>query len=64
MGLNKQRIDTRNHFALKYSAFDPKRKNVIIVHGFNGTEHKTPMTILRNGKCQSCKTHNQRYIKI
>lgn len=53
MGLKKQRIDTRNHLALKYSAFDPDKKNVIIVHGFNGTEHKTPMTILRDGKYNS-----------
>lgn len=49
MGLRKQRIDTKNNLALKYSAFEPAKKNVIIVHGFNGTESKTPMTILRNG---------------
>lgn len=45
------RIDLRNKYALKYSGFDPGKKNVIIIHGFNGTESKTPMTILRNGKC-------------
>lgn len=42
-------IDVRNKLALKYSGWEPHRKNVIIIHGFNGTEAKTPMTILRNG---------------
>lgn len=49
IGLKKQRIDTKNNLALKYSAYNPQRKNVIIIHGFNGTASKTPMTILRNG---------------
>lgn len=47
-GAKRKRIDIRNNLALKYSGWEPDRKNVIIVHGFNGTESKTPMTILRN----------------
>ncbi|XP_045475070.1 lipase member H-A [Harmonia axyridis] len=47
-GKTKIRIDIRNPYSLKLSGWDPNKKNVIIVHGFNGTESKTPMTILRN----------------
>jgi pancreatic lipase-related protein 2 len=47
-GTRRLRIDIRNHVSLEYSGFDPVKKNVIIIHGFNGTEAKTPMTILRN----------------
>jgi len=46
----KKLIDVRNKNALRYSGWDPSKKNVIIIHGFNGTESKTPMTIIRNGK--------------
>lgn len=49
-GKNRIRIDIRNPLSLKLSGFDPERRNVFIVHGFNGTESKTPMTILRDGK--------------
>lgn len=35
---------------MKLSGFDAERRNVFIIHGFNGTESKTPMTILRDGK--------------
>lgn len=42
-------IDVRSKNSLRYSGWDPSKKNVIIVHGFNGTESKTPMTIIRNG---------------
>ncbi|KAH1011053.1 hypothetical protein HUJ04_000497 [Dendroctonus ponderosae] len=47
-GRNRIRIDIRNRLSLKLSGFDPEKQNVFIVHGFNGTESKTPMTILRN----------------
>lgn len=45
----KKIIDVRNKNTLRYSGWDPSKKNVIIIHGFNGTESKTPMTIIRNG---------------
>ncbi|KAE9537389.1 hypothetical protein AGLY_006412 [Aphis glycines] len=44
----KKLIDVRNKNTLRYSGWDPSKKNVIIIHGFNGTESKTPMTIIRN----------------
>ncbi|XP_025195372.1 lipase member H-like isoform X2 [Melanaphis sacchari] len=44
----KKLIDVRNKNSLRYSGWDPSKKNVIIIHGFNGTESKTPMTIIRN----------------
>lgn len=43
------RIDVRNKHALDYSGWNRKRNNVLIVHGYNGTESKSPMTILRDG---------------
>lgn len=45
----KKLIDVRNKNALRYSGWNPSKKNVIIIHGFNGTESKTPMTFIRNG---------------
>ncbi|XP_018575229.1 phospholipase A1, partial [Anoplophora glabripennis] len=42
------RIDVRNKYSLKYAGFEPSKKNVIIIHGFNGTESKSPITTLRN----------------
>ncbi|XP_030758942.1 pancreatic lipase-related protein 2 [Sitophilus oryzae] len=47
-GKKRLRIDIRNHLSLRLSGFDPDRKNAIIIHGFNGTESKTPMTVLRD----------------
>nr|CAI5842140.1 unnamed protein product [Callosobruchus analis] len=47
-GKQRQRIDVRNHYALKYAGYEPEKKNVIIIHGFNGTESRTPITLLRN----------------
>ncbi|XP_066146170.1 phospholipase A1 [Euwallacea fornicatus] len=47
-GRDRLRIDIRNPLSLKLSGFDPERRNVFIIHGFNGTESKTPMTILRD----------------
>ncbi|XP_050441562.1 phospholipase A1-like [Adelges cooleyi] len=44
----KKLIDVRNKNALRYSGWDPGKRNVIIIHGFNGTESKTPMTIIRD----------------
>ncbi|KAK9738376.1 Lipase [Popillia japonica] len=44
----RKRIDVRNPLALKIAGFNPHRKSVLIIHGFNGTESKTPMTTLRN----------------
>ncbi|XP_060527600.1 pancreatic lipase-related protein 2 [Cylas formicarius] len=47
-GRKRMRIDIRNHLSLPLSGFDPLRKNVILIHGFNGTESKSPMTVLRD----------------
>ncbi|XP_063922794.1 lipase member H-A isoform X2 [Zophobas morio] len=47
-GTRRLRIDVRNHRSLEYSGYDPMKKNVLIIHGFNGTESKRPMTILRD----------------
>ncbi|KAJ8975387.1 hypothetical protein NQ317_008602 [Molorchus minor] len=47
-GTKRLRIDIRNKYSLMYSGFDPLKKNVIIIHGFNGTESKSPITTLRN----------------
>lgn len=46
----RKKIDVRNPYSLTYSGWDPDRKNVIIIHGFNGTEGKTPMSFIRDGK--------------
>ncbi|XP_074028519.1 phospholipase A1 [Leptinotarsa decemlineata] len=46
-GTTRLRIDIRNVHSLEYSGYNPKRKNVIIIHGFNGTESKSPITIIR-----------------
>ncbi|XP_071057694.1 phospholipase A1 1 isoform X2 [Onthophagus taurus] len=48
----RKRIDVRNSLALSYSGWDSQKKNVIIIHGFNGTESKTPMTIIRDAYLQ------------
>lgn len=42
------RIDVRNPLSLELSGWNPNKMNVLIIHGFNGTESKSPMTILRN----------------
>ncbi|KAL0267131.1 UNVERIFIED_CONTAM: hypothetical protein PYX00_009485 [Menopon gallinae] len=44
----RKKIDVRNPYSLTYSGWDPDRKNVIIIHGFNGTEGKTPMSFIRD----------------
>ncbi|CAA9998673.1 unnamed protein product [Nesidiocoris tenuis] len=44
----KKRIDVRSRVPLRYAGWDPDLKNVIIIHGFNGTESKVPMTYLRD----------------
>ncbi|XP_024081436.1 lipase member H-B isoform X2 [Cimex lectularius] len=41
-------IDVRSNVPLKYSGWDPDKKNVFIIHGFNGTERKVPMTYIRD----------------
>lgn len=47
---SKKRVDVRSKVPLRYAGWDPSLKNVIIIHGFNGTESKVPMTYLRDGK--------------
>ncbi|XP_057660826.1 phospholipase A1-like [Diorhabda carinulata] len=47
-GTKRLTIDIRNPYALNYSGYDYRKKNAIIIHGFNGTESRTPITILRN----------------
>lgn len=50
----KREIDTSfKHSLLKYG-WNPKKKNVIVIHGFNGTESKSPMTIIRDGTYDTC----------
>ncbi|XP_026477668.1 phospholipase A1-like [Ctenocephalides felis] len=44
----RTRLDMRDHGSLHRAGFRRDRKNVIVVHGFNGTESKTPMTFLRD----------------
>ncbi|XP_049790166.1 phospholipase A1-like [Schistocerca nitens] len=43
----RRQVDVRSAGSLHRAGWDPRRRNVIIVHGFNGTESKTPMTLLR-----------------
>ncbi|XP_054263932.1 phospholipase A1 1-like [Macrosteles quadrilineatus] len=42
------RIQIHSPLSLQEQGWDPLRKNVIIIHGFNGTESKTPMTFIRD----------------
>lgn len=44
----RKEIDIRSMVPLRYSGWDPEKKNVIIIHGFNGTERKVPMTFIRD----------------
>ncbi|KAF6210819.1 hypothetical protein GE061_013930 [Apolygus lucorum] len=44
----RKRVDIRSRVPLRYAGWDPELKNVIIIHGFNGTESKVPMTYLRD----------------
>ncbi|CAH0386747.1 unnamed protein product [Bemisia tabaci] len=44
----KRRIDVNHPFSLHMNGWDPEKRNVIIIHGFNGTEGKTPMTFIRD----------------
>lgn len=48
----RREIDTRFQNSLLKYGWNPKNKNVIVIHGFNGTESKSPMTIIRDGKFQ------------
>lgn len=43
-------VDVRRMNILPALGWKHSRKNVLIVHGFNGTYSKSPMTILRDGK--------------
>ncbi|XP_050520002.1 uncharacterized protein LOC126893645 [Daktulosphaira vitifoliae] len=56
-GKRKKLIDPRSKNSLRYSGWDPNKKNVLIIHGFNGTESKTPMTIIRDAFLRR-KDHN------
>ncbi|CAB3223255.1 unnamed protein product [Arctia plantaginis] len=44
----KKYIDPRYPKLLHYFGWHPSRKNVLIIHGFNGTNTKSPMTFLRD----------------
>ncbi|CAH1407847.1 unnamed protein product [Nezara viridula] len=44
----RKEIDIRSNVPLRYSGWNPEKKNVIIIHGFNGTESKVPMTYIRD----------------
>lgn len=43
------KIDVRSKRSLYNSSWDPNKKNVIIIHGFNGAENNKVMVLLRNG---------------
>lgn len=45
-------IDPRYPNLLHNFGWHPKRKNVLIIHGFNGTHSKSPMTFIRDGMYQ------------
>lgn len=47
----RREIDTSFRYPLLKYGWNPKKKNVIVIHGFNGTESKSPMTIIRDGTC-------------
>lgn len=52
------------HRNLQDQGWNPARKNVIVIHGFNGTESKTPMTFIRDGELQNhfiCSLQTSRY---
>ncbi|XP_069687333.1 phospholipase A1-like [Periplaneta americana] len=42
----RKQIDVRNPSSLRYGGWDPGKRNVIIIHGFNETESKTPTTFI------------------
>ncbi|KAK6636322.1 hypothetical protein RUM43_009981 [Polyplax serrata] len=44
----RRKIDVRNPYSLRYNGWDPHKRNVIIVHGFNGTEGKSPLSFIRD----------------
>jgi len=39
----------RDKWSLYNSGWNPNKKNVIVIHGFNGSENNKLMVILRNG---------------
>ncbi|PSN33800.1 hypothetical protein C0J52_19495 [Blattella germanica] len=43
---NAKLIDIRNPNALRYAGWDPGKRNVIVIHGFNETERKTPISFI------------------
>lgn len=46
----KQWVDVRHMGLLDIYGWKANRKNVLIIHGFNGTHSKNPMSFLRDGK--------------
>ncbi|KAI5636173.1 lipase domain-containing protein [Phthorimaea operculella] len=44
----KQWVDVRHKHLLEAYGWNIKRKNVLIIHGFNGTHSKTPTSFLRD----------------
>ena len=46
----RRKIDVTNPYSLRYNGWDPHKRNVIIVHGFNGTEGKMPLSFIRDGE--------------
>lgn len=43
------KVDVRNIWSLYLNGWNPRKMNVIVVHGFNGAESNRVMVILRNG---------------
>ncbi|CAI6346432.1 unnamed protein product [Macrosiphum euphorbiae] len=44
----RTKIDMRDKWSLYNSGWNPNKKNVIVIHGFNGAENNRVMVILRN----------------
>lgn len=51
----KQWIDVRHKDLLEVYGWKETRKNVLIIHGFNGTHSKHPMSYIRDGELMSFK---------
>lgn len=42
-------LDVSQHDWLRNSGWDPDKDNVILIHGYGGSEHALPMSVLRDG---------------
>lgn len=49
----KRIVDVIGKPSLTEIGWDSSKKNVIIIHGFNGTESKTPMSFIKDGELKN-----------